>query len=883
MSQGPGELAAVASSNETSENKNINLNNDENKADNNSNNELQNNNNNNNNNTQTSLNTNPDGSTLAALGNTTRSNSLIWKTGLSNRSGSSKDYLSDNESELSYVGLSPEKDKYSLPFEEEEEEDDDDADDSNGEGQQPEKEFLLKKSVTNAGKHNGVGVGVEGVGEDQKQTKGEIEGNGLARNAIAKEVLDAAIDEIGSDCETEKGAIVEEYERKEKEEVIRESSVVDDAQVVQREDFKEPNPNNQLFENDKSNTHQQQIQDNKHIQNEDLKGLPATTENNTNNLKRKFEQVGDTNEGTESNNKQGKRVQTPVMQINEKLSSETKDEVLDEVRSIEPPVDSILTSATDVAVVSPAPTNEQETNAVPLPIPSEETVTIEDPIAADAVLKRVEEQTANDITQEILANKQEELSTLNEPPVNDESKLETKSLATVDNESKLETRSLSTVSNASMSITNDDKTQDATVELEVPLPDMSAADAEKTFENAELTMGNEVNGEFANEVQPAIKEGFGISVDQESQRLKGYEAICEIETDFANLRQEIYENKIQKLKMELQMCLDGSHSALQKYLAQVQEIRDEKLKKIYLKQQYRLDSIDRETRATRYILHQDFYKKTSDLKEALLNETTKQWYDINNERRDIDLMSNVSAAAAAAAHKDAHGANDLDDVEEERINLMNMLYSGNTSILHQENKYHVPIKILNKSLSMITGYSTQPALEIDQRTPHTYDTTHLSSVHALESGAAFSNGVTTGGITKQNFSINGDINESSNCDEDRVCENINWKFVNNPVDKLEVIVDRMRFNNMISDFQGLKKYYGGFPSAPELPAIKELELVQDFTKIHNQLIKKQQRLNANLVPDNDSGNGTDPHTDTGGVPGGAAGGTAKLNKQKRKQ
>lgn len=73
--------------------------------------------------------------------------------------------------------------------------------------------------------------------------------------------------------------------------------------------------------------------------------------------------------------------------------------------------------------------------------------------------------------------------------------------------------------------------------------------------------------------------------------------------------------------------------------------------------------------------------------------------------------------------------------------------------------------------------------------------------------------------------------EGESVSENLQCENINFKYRSNPVDKLEVIVDRMRLNNELSDLQGLKKYFNAFPGAPTLNGLKESEINDDFNQI----------------------------------------------------
>lgn len=231
-------------------------------------------------------------------------------------------------------------------------------------------------------------------------------------------------------------------------------------------------------------------------------------------------------------------------------------------------------------------------------------------------------------------------------------------------------------------------------------------------------------------------------MEQETLRQDALKEIIEIEHQFAELRQRLYENKLTKLQTELQMCLEGSHPALQTYYQKIDSIRDYKLSRAYQSQKYELECIDKETKATRCFTHQDFYRKVSDLKHELLGETTQRWYDINKERREMDIVV-------------------------------------------PEVNYHVPVKIAGKTLSCITGYAA-PAQQRYEGEPIT---------------------------------------------EDLQYEGIKFRYKNNPVDKLEVIVDRMRFNNELSDLEGLKRYFGGFPGAPVLNGLKDSEIYEDLQNL----------------------------------------------------
>lgn len=236
------------------------------------------------------------------------------------------------------------------------------------------------------------------------------------------------------------------------------------------------------------------------------------------------------------------------------------------------------------------------------------------------------------------------------------------------------------------------------------------------------------------------KKSFILPMVIEEQRQQALKDITEIEHKFAELRQRLYENKLERLETELQMCVEGSHPELHEYYEKISKLRDFKLNRTYQRQKYELKRIDIETRATRTMIHQNFLKCVNELRSQLLQDTTTKWYDINKERRDMDII--------------------IPDIN-----------------------YHVPIKTMHKTLSCITGYAG-PAQ------PRKYLGEPVS--------------------------------------EDLQCENIEYRYQGNPVDKLEVIVDRMRLNNELSDLEGLKRFYNAFPGAPNLSSLRDSEIQEDI-------------------------------------------------------
>lgn len=261
------------------------------------------------------------------------------------------------------------------------------------------------------------------------------------------------------------------------------------------------------------------------------------------------------------------------------------------------------------------------------------------------------------------------------------------------------------------------------------------ADVEKPLEAETEEAKEDANVKSASSMPPPI--------EMEKKRMDALAEITEIEYKFAELRQQLYENKLLRLQTELQMCLEGSHPELQTYYQKIASIRDYKLRRAYQRQKYELNCIDKETRATRTFIHQDFYRQASDIRNNLLTETTQRWYDINKERRDMD--------------------NCVPEVS-----------------------YHVPIKIAGKTLSCITGYA---------------------------------------GAAQQRY-------PGEPLGEDLECENITFRYRSNAVDKLEVIVNRMRLNNELSDLEGLKKYFNAFPGAPSLNGLRDSEVYEDLQDLN---------------------------------------------------
>lgn len=135
-------------------------------------------------------------------------------------------------------------------------------------------------------------------------------------------------------------------------------------------------------------------------------------------------------------------------------------------------------------------------------------------------------------------------------------------------------------------------------------------------------------------------------VDLNEQRQLAIIDVRAIEAEFAKLRDKLYHDKLLLLTRELQLCLEGLHPELLKIYFKINEFYQENVELANLNLAYRLKCINRETVATRTLIHQNFLKQLVDVKNHRITETTLLWYKINKERNQLDqLVEDFSYAA----------------------------------------------------------------------------------------------------------------------------------------------------------------------------------------------------------------------------------------------
>ena len=125
--------------------------------------------------------------------------------------------------------------------------------------------------------------------------------------------------------------------------------------------------------------------------------------------------------------------------------------------------------------------------------------------------------------------------------------------------------------------------------------------------------------------------------EKEEQRNNAMNGLKNIEIKFAKLKDKLYETQLTKLEFELKLCENNQHPDLIDYMKMVDEDFKKKTERLMNLQKYKLKCLDNQTRANRISLHQQFLKLRQDLKTNEIVKITTDWYDINKERRMMDM------------------------------------------------------------------------------------------------------------------------------------------------------------------------------------------------------------------------------------------------------
>ena len=181
--------------------------------------------------------------------------------------------------------------------------------------------------------------------------------------------------------------------------------------------------------------------------------------------------------------------------------------------------------------------------------------------------------------------------------------------------------------------------------------EVEAEEAEEVEEEAGEVEDDDEDEEEEDDDDDEEEKDLGVAntesrEDEEELRLAAIKELTSIEAYFAEVRDQLYESKLKILETELDLCIQGLHPQLEKIYQRVNEIHQDSVALIDCNLKYKLRCIDRETKATRTSIHQDFLKNLMNVNQGLITKTTTKWYRINKERNQLDqLVENYNFSA----------------------------------------------------------------------------------------------------------------------------------------------------------------------------------------------------------------------------------------------
>lgn len=249
------------------------------------------------------------------------------------------------------------------------------------------------------------------------------------------------------------------------------------------------------------------------------------------------------------------------------------------------------------------------------------------------------------------------------------------------------------------------ETSDAELEADADADvEADVEDVVKQEEQEEQAEQEEAEAADLAETQAGTPEGSEneqeeeeLDADFDEQRKQAVEELVLIETDFAQLRDKLYHDKLALLENELQLCLDGLHPELLQIYFKVNEFYQDNIKLANLTLNYSLKCINNETVATRTAIHQNFLRDIMDMKNDMVTKTTSLWYKINRERNYLDSVVPDCNFTAIPTITDERAVFANGDYAQENSTMNKKLLKQNTLIelVNQRNKFNEQLGVLN--------------------------------------------------------------------------------------------------------------------------------------------------------------------------------------------
>ncbi|MCJ1419778.1 hypothetical protein MMC32_006134 [Xylographa parallela] len=131
--------------------------------------------------------------------------------------------------------------------------------------------------------------------------------------------------------------------------------------------------------------------------------------------------------------------------------------------------------------------------------------------------------------------------------------------------------------------------------------------------------------------------------EEVSKKKAALDSLGAIEKQFATLRDRLYEDRINHFNEELLM-LNLPKASHPEYLAMVECIdkrREEKIMQANTRLRYKLETLQRKCIAERAIAHSQYMQTIREVRDTVLEQANKEWYQLQRERRTCDEDESV--------------------------------------------------------------------------------------------------------------------------------------------------------------------------------------------------------------------------------------------------
>ncbi|CAH3153622.1 unnamed protein product [Porites evermanni] len=182
--------------------------------------------------------------------------------------------------------------------------------------------------------------------------------------------------------------------------------------------------------------------------------------------------------------------------------------------------------------------------------------------------------------------------------------------------------------------------------------------------------------------------------------------MAKLEEEFTEMKEQMYQDKLQDYKQQLQNLIGGKHPEYTKRMNKLDMLRSERLLIAEICRKYEIELIEKEYVREQKAAQQEYEQKKVELKETLLNELQEKKKVIESERISMELTGDSVEVKPAVTRKLRRRPNDPLPAPEKRRKTSHILFNHHKtrqSIINymlDEEDIMEDLKALNKLVSL---------------------------------------------------------------------------------------------------------------------------------------------------------------------------------------